>query len=144
MSSGTMREHACVEKPEAISPRSWPDLDWYEEIGLSPGLRLGNLLFVSGCSGADVYPNDPQAQIRQAYRYLGEVLEAAGSSWDFVVSLTTYHVDLHAHIADVLKVHREFVTKRPYPAWTGIGVSELLQPGAIFEVAVIAEVPGRH
>ena len=130
-----------MDRRETISPSSWGDLDWYEETRLSPGLCLGDLLFVSGCSGADAYPNDPQAQIRQAYRYVGEVLHAAGSSWDFVVSVTTYHVDLHTHIDDVLKVHREFVTKRPYPAWSGIGVSDLFQPGAIFEVSAIAEVP---
>jgi enamine deaminase RidA (YjgF/YER057c/UK114 family) len=129
-----------VDRPEAVAPSSWTDLDWYAETRLSPAVRLGDLLFVSGCSGADLYPDDPQAQIRQAYRYVGEVLVAGGSSWDDVVSITTYHVDMQRHIDDVLEIHREFVTKQPYPAWSGLGVTELFQPAAILEVSVIARV----
>lgn len=127
-------------EPEAIEPTSWPDLDWYAETGLSPGVRVGDLVFVSGCSGADRYPDDPRAQVRQAYRYVDDVLAAAGSSWDDVVSVTTYHVEMQRHIDDVVAIHREFVTKPPFPAWTGVGVTELLQRDAILEVSVIARV----
>jgi enamine deaminase RidA (YjgF/YER057c/UK114 family) len=130
-----------MDVPKPIEPRSWPDLNWYAETGFSPGVRFGDLVFVSGCSGADRYPDDPQAQVRQAYSYVGEVLAAAGSSWDDVVSMTTYHLDMREHIDDVLEVHREFVTKQPFPAWTAVGVTELYQPDAILEVSVIGRVP---
>jgi enamine deaminase RidA (YjgF/YER057c/UK114 family) len=130
-----------VERPEAIEPGSWIDLDWYAKTRLSPGVRLGDLLFVSGCTGANLYPKDPEAQIRQAYQYVAEVLAAGGASWDDVVSMTTYHVNMRAHIDEVLQIHREFVTRRPYPAWTALGVTELFEPEAILEVAVIARVP---
>ena len=136
-----MREYRPVDPPEAVVPSSWVDLEWYAETRLSPAVRVGDLLFVSGCTGADLYPDDARAQIRQAYRYVGEVLAAGGASWDDVVSITTCHVDLRAHIDDVLEIHREFVTKQPYPAWTGFGVTELYEPGAILEVSVIARVP---
>jgi enamine deaminase RidA (YjgF/YER057c/UK114 family) len=116
-------------------------LDWFEEKRLSPAVRVGDLLFVSECTGADLYPEDARAQIQQAYRYVGEVLAAGGTSWDDVVSMTTCHVNLRAHIDDVLKIHREFVTSHPYPAWTGFGVTELYEPEAILEVSVVARVP---
>lgn len=51
---------------------------------------------------------DSRAQIRLAYPYVAEVLEAAGASWDGVVSVTTYHVDMRSHIDDVLEIHRDF------------------------------------
>jgi enamine deaminase RidA (YjgF/YER057c/UK114 family) len=137
----------CVRRPsddhrfvgrESITPAGWEDADWYAETRFSPALASGDVIFVSGCSGADVYPDDVPAQIRQAYRYVSEVLEAAGSDWHAVVSITTYHTDLHGHMNDVIKIHREFITTPPYPAWTAVGVRELLQPNAVLEVSVIA------
>jgi enamine deaminase RidA (YjgF/YER057c/UK114 family) len=44
------------------------------------------------------------------------------------------------HIDDVLKKHREFVTKQPYPAWSALGVTELYQPASVLEVSVIVRV----
>jgi hypothetical protein len=58
-----------MEPPKPIKPRSWSDLDWYEEARLSPAVRAGDFVFVSGCTRANLYPDDPQGQIRQAYRY---------------------------------------------------------------------------
>ena len=55
--------------------------------------------------------------------------------------MTTFHVDMREHIHDVLEIHREFVTKQPFPAWTAVGVIELYQLDAILEVSVIARVP---
>jgi enamine deaminase RidA (YjgF/YER057c/UK114 family) len=132
-----------VEQPEAVAPSSWVDLDWYAQTRFSPAVRVGDLLFVSGCSGASLYPDNSRDQIRQAYRYVGEVLAAGGASWDDVVSITTCHVDLRAHIDDVQEIHREFVTAQPYPAWTALGVTELYEPEAILEVSVIARLPRR-
>jgi enamine deaminase RidA (YjgF/YER057c/UK114 family) len=50
-------------------------------------------------------------------------------------------VDVQRHIDEVLEAHREFVTRQPYPTWSGLGVAELYQPAAILEVSVIARVP---
>ena len=129
-----------MEPPEAIMPGSWRDLDWYAGTRLSPGLRAGDLVFVSGCTGANQYPNDPRAQIRLAYQYVAEVLEASGAGWDDVVSITTYHVHMRRYIDDVLEIHHEFVKREPYPTWTAVGVSELYEPEAIFEVSAIARM----
>jgi hypothetical protein len=63
-----MGQYRAVDWPEVVAPSSWADLDWYAETRLSPAVRLGDLPFVSGCSRTDLYPDDPKAQIRQAYR----------------------------------------------------------------------------
>ena len=123
---------------------SWPKLkafvDGVTVTRLIEAVRAGDLVFVSGCTGANQHPNDSRAQIRLAYQYVAEVLEAADASWDDVVSITTYHLDMQRYIDDVLEIHREFVKTEPYPTWTAVGVTELYEPEAIFEVSAIARV----
>ena len=51
--------------------------------------------------------------------------------------MTSYHVDLRRHLALFVKVKDEYVTA-PYPAWTAIGVTELITEGTLIEIRVIA------
>jgi enamine deaminase RidA (YjgF/YER057c/UK114 family) len=127
---------------KAIEPAVWgTDLEWYQETRLSPAVQVGDLLFVAGCTGSSAIAGGPRAQMRRAYEEVGEVLHAAGASWDDVVSMTSYNVDFRQHIEAMTEVHREFVTKEPFPAWTAVGVTELYGPEDIVEVSVIALVP---
>jgi enamine deaminase RidA (YjgF/YER057c/UK114 family) len=126
----------------AIEPAAWgTGLEWYREHRLSPAVQVGDLLFVAGCTGSEATADGPQAQMRRAYEEVGEVLHAAGASWDDVVSMTSYNVDFRQHIDAMTEIHREFVTKEPFPAWTAVGVTELYGPEDIVEVSVIALVP---
>lgn len=126
---------------EAVGPASWgKDLEWFREQRLSPAVRAGDLLFVSGCTGSEAAADGPRAQMRLAYTEVGEVLAAAGGSWSDVVSMTTYHVDFREHIDAMFEIHREFVTKEPFPAWTAVGVTDLYNAEGIVEIAVIAVV----
>jgi enamine deaminase RidA (YjgF/YER057c/UK114 family) len=61
-------------------------------------------------------------------------------SWDDVVELRTYHTDPNAQIEAFAKVKNRYM-KSPPPAWSAIGTSGLLQPGALVEIAVVAHVP---
>jgi Endoribonuclease L-PSP len=74
-------------------------------------------------------------------REVGEVLSAAGASWNDVVSMTTYHVDFHRDIELMTEIHRGFVTKEPFPAWTAVGVTQFYSPDAVVEISVTALVP---
>ena len=64
------------------------------KLPFSPGVRVGNLLFLSGSAGTgpdgQVPGDDIESQARQAFENLGEVLQAAGSSWSKVVKVTCY------------------------------------------------------
>jgi enamine deaminase RidA (YjgF/YER057c/UK114 family) len=64
-------------------------------------------------------------------------LAEAGLSFDDVVEMTTYHVDLRKHLEAFIKVKDEHVST-PYPAWTAIGVSELITEGTLVEIRIIA------
>jgi enamine deaminase RidA (YjgF/YER057c/UK114 family) len=125
-----------------IEPEKWGDaLEWFRESRLSPAVQMGNLLFVAGCTGSPTAPDEPRNLMRRAYEEVGDVLSAAGASWDDVVSMTTYHVQYRRDIEAMIEIHREFVTREPFPAWTAVGVTELYEQDAIVEISVTAVVP---
>jgi enamine deaminase RidA (YjgF/YER057c/UK114 family) len=118
-------------------------------------VKAGNLIFVAGqCAhqpltdGRTVTPDkpadiivhkaDPHAQARLCYENVRRALEAAGATMSDVVKINTYstHPDYRAIL---IAVRNEFFTP-PYPASTGVVVTSLFDPAAIFEVEVIAYV----
>lgn len=65
----------------------------------SQAIRAGSLLFVSGQIPIDpatgqIVPGDITAQTRRVMQNVGEILKAAGSSFDQVVRTTVYLADL--------------------------------------------------
>lgn len=110
--------------------------DWH----LSPVLDTGELVFLSGQTGCrpdGTVAADPEQQFRDAFGFLQANLAAAGLSLADVVEMTTYHVELRRHLSTFTRVKDEHVAA-PYPAWTAIGVSELITEGTLIELRVIA------
>jgi enamine deaminase RidA (YjgF/YER057c/UK114 family) len=134
-------DRASGRDRQTIVPAGWEDT--VSELHLSPALKVGDTIYVSGCLGWSPelggFPDDPEAEIRQAFENVSTVLRESGASWADVVELTTLVVGLNDLSAPLVKVHHEFVSE-PYPAWTGFGVTQLYAPGAIVEVAVNAIV----
>jgi enamine deaminase RidA (YjgF/YER057c/UK114 family) len=110
--------------------------DWH----FSPVLLSGDFAFLSGQTGTrpdgTVSP-DPEQQFRDAFSFLGANLSAAGLTFDDVVEMTTYHVDLRKHLESFTKVKDEHISP-PYPAWSAIGISELVTPGTLIEIRITA------
>jgi enamine deaminase RidA (YjgF/YER057c/UK114 family) len=114
--------------------------DAASSIPYSPGLRVADTIHVSGTIGRPPdgdLPADIAEQFRQLYRNIAAVLGEAEATWADVVEMTSYHVGLREHIETLFAGHREFVTE-PYPAWTAVGVTELLNKDAVLEIAVTA------
>jgi len=110
--------------------------DWH----FSPVLDTGEFVFLSGITGARAdlsFAGDPETQIRDTFQFAQEHLQAARLTFDDVVEMTTYHVDLREHLAAFMRVKDEYVAA-PYPAWTAIGVTELITEGTIIEIRLIA------
>jgi enamine deaminase RidA (YjgF/YER057c/UK114 family) len=110
--------------------------DWH----LSPALDTGEFVFFSGVTGT--HPDlsvarDPETQISDTFEFLRANLAAAELTFDDIVEMTSYHVDLRRHLALFVKVKDEYVAP-PYPAWTAIGVTELITEGTLIEIRVIA------
>jgi len=109
----------------------------------SPGLVMGDLVFVSGQSGREpgtghVAP-DVEAQTEQVFRNISAILEAAGSSLAHVIRCGVFLVDMgefqtmNAVYARVFGEHR--------PARTTVEVSGLPGPGLRVEIDAIAVIP---
>jgi enamine deaminase RidA (YjgF/YER057c/UK114 family) len=110
--------------------------DWH----MSPVLDTGDFVFFSGQTGSrpdGTVASDPEDQFRDAFEFLKANLAAAGLTFDDVVEMTTYHVDLKRHLPAFTKVKDEYVPA-PYPAWTAIGVTEFISEGTLVEIRVIA------
>ena len=103
----------------------------------SDAVRVGDLVFLSGdVSGAA----DPATQFRQVFARIGQIREEAGSGLHHVVDITTYPLDIQAHIGPFIEAKNEAMTH--LPTWTAVGVTELFSPGVFIEVKVIAAVDG--
>jgi len=110
--------------------------DWH----FSPALDTGDFVFFSGVTGARAdltVATDPETQIRDAFEFLKQYLVVANLTFDDVVEMTTYHVELRKHMAIFTKVKDEYV-RAPYPAWTAVGVTQLITEGTIVEIRAIA------
>ncbi|WP_428332790.1 RidA family protein [Novosphingobium sp.] len=127
-------------KREAISPTDRTLL--FATYKISPAIRSGDLLFVSGQVGSrpDSTPEpDLEAQVRLAYDHLEATLAAAGCTFDDVIDVTSFHTDPMTQMATASAVKTEKFLQLPYPSWTAVGVNWL--SGYDFEIKVIARVP---
>lgn len=116
----------------------------YEAYGYSAAIESGEFLFVSGQVGVDDSGN-PIAiiseQFDRAFENLGKTLEAAGCSFDDVVDVTSFHVDIFRHFDDFAAAKQKVFPAAPFPNWTAIGVVSLVIPGLLLEVKAIAHIP---
>jgi len=123
---------------EPIVPAIWAD--FYEETRIPAALRVGDTLRVTGHTGetADgVFSSDPESQIRQVFRNIALTLAEAGASWTDVVEINSYHVGLVAQSEALIRIAAEFL-RDPYPAWTAVGVTELIIAEALVEISCVA------
>ncbi len=109
---------------------------------IAPGVRIGNLIYISGSAGRNpetgTLAPDIEGQARQAMENLGRVLKAAGSSWDKVVKVNCFLVHAARDFQGWNKVWKEYFPTNP-PARTTVG-GDIAMEGALIEVELIATV----
>ena len=118
------------------------DPDPYAPYLLSQGIRVGDLLLVSGQVGIDdagelVSLDDFETQADQAFRNLSRVLEAGGSSLDRVAKVTIFLTDMATNFPKVVELRRKWFSQ-PYPADTIVEVRSLYRPEVLLEIEAIA------
>src|ERR1700722_17386631 len=124
---------------DAVIPASWSE--FYAATGIPAAVRSGNVLRLTGHTGDrpdGTFSNDAETQTRQTFRTVEMTLSEAGLDWSDVVEITTYRVGLRSQADVALRVAAEFLTT-PYPAWTDVGITELFEPEALFEMSCVAE-----
>jgi reactive intermediate/imine deaminase len=112
---------------------------------LSPGVRVGDFLFVSGNVGVDssgnlVGPGDCEAQSRQVMANIRTIVEAAGGSMQDVVKITCFLTDVNNYPA-YGKVRSETWPSSP-PASSTVIVAGLVRPEYLVEVEAVVRMPG--
>ena len=124
-------------------------------MGLYPMTRqVGNLLFVSGMgpreAGTDNIPGlkldkhgnyiefDFEAQVHSVFKNVKTALEEAGSSWDKIVDVTVFLVNMKRDFQTYNRVYAEYF-KENQPCRTTVEVNALPSSIAI-ELKVIAVV----
>jgi reactive intermediate/imine deaminase len=120
------------------------DPDPYEPYLLSQGMRVGDLLLISGQTAIDekgelVGIGDFDAQADRAFRNLSRVLEAGGSGLEHVVKVTIFLTDMAANFPKIVELRRKWFTP-PYPADTIVEVRSLYRPEVEIEIEAIAVV----
>lgn len=141
VASGAATGAASSTGPEAISPAGF---EWTADYGMSPAVRVGDLLFLSGqVAEVDGDPADPEA-LRAAYRGMfasaEAVLSEAGASWDGVVDVTSFHTDVEAQGELFMEVRGEFVGDGPFPTWTAVDADRLYTDDIATEIKLVAYV----
>lgn len=121
---------ATTHAPAAIGP-------------YSQAIVSGDLIFTSGQipldpASGELVQGDIQAQTRQVFSNLREVLQEAGASLDDAVKVNVYMTDLK-DFAALNEVYATFFTQ-PYPARSCVEVSSLPK-GAQVEIEIIARKP---
>jgi enamine deaminase RidA (YjgF/YER057c/UK114 family) len=119
-----------------------PDASWPAGFTFSPGVRVGNLVFLSGTTATDasgqiVGPGDIAAQTRQIFQKFSAILESVGGSLANIVETTDYVLSLDDY-KKTAAVRRELLKGPPWPAATGVVVSGLVRKDALIEIKGIA------
>lgn len=111
----------------------------------SPGVRVGELLFVSGQIAQDAAGNavgvgDCEAQTRQVMARIRTIVAAAGATMSDVVKITTFLVNLDDYPA-FSRVRSETFPDSP-PASSTVVVAALVRPEFLVEVEAVVHIPG--
>jgi enamine deaminase RidA (YjgF/YER057c/UK114 family) len=125
---------------DVVIPASWSE--FYAATGIPAAVRSGDVVRLTGHTGDmpdGTFSHDPEAQTRQTFQNVALTLSEAGLQWSDVVEITTYRVNLRAQVDVALRVAAEFLDA-PYPAWTDVGITELFEPDALFEMSCVAVV----
>lgn len=143
LAAAAQQPRGARHEAKVIMPENARQRQMQEQIGWADAVVSNGIVYVSGVPAyLAAGEQDSEVAFARAFDAIGMTLQRAGVSWDDVVELRTYHTDPTGQLAAFAKVKSRYL-KSPPPAWSAIGTSGLLQPGALAEIAVVAHVPGK-
>jgi enamine deaminase RidA (YjgF/YER057c/UK114 family) len=100
----------------------------------------GRIVYIAGQLG--LKPNgdiagDFRAQCVQAFENLKAALAAVGATFDDVVKLNNYLIDIPKNLGIYREVRDKYVNTAQPPASTTIGIPALARPDALYEVEAV-------
>jgi reactive intermediate/imine deaminase len=138
---GAKKEMPSQRNFELLIPNTMPKSVGYSQVATVTG---GTIVFVAGQvaldkSGSVVGKDDFRAQVQQVFENLKAAMEAAGGTFDDVVKLNGYFLDL-SHLAEFREVRDKYVNVKNPPASTAVQVPRLFRPEFLVEIEAVAVV----
>jgi enamine deaminase RidA (YjgF/YER057c/UK114 family) len=129
------------KKFELLIPGSMPKSVGYSQVARVTG---GTMVFIAGQvaldkSGNEVGKDDFAAQAQQVFENLKAAIAAAGGTFDDVVKMNSYFVDL-SHLPEFREIRDKYVNLKNPPTSTAVQVPRLFRPEFMLEIEVVAVV----
>jgi 2-iminobutanoate/2-iminopropanoate deaminase len=128
-----------AQQRKVISPPEFGN-QGKDAIPFSPGILVGDTLYVSGELGVDLHtgeiPKDFDAEVKACLDNIGIILKAGGMDYSDVVSAQVFLTDM-TQFKRMNAVYAS-VFKTPRPARVTVGVTALAVPAAHIEITVTA------
>lgn len=110
----------------------------------SRGVRVGNLLFISGCTarGTEAQGKAAMEQLRVTLDRIARILKEEGGATSDIVKITTFVTsisDWRAHQEEQEALFAEYFQDE-YPANTLVEITALAEDGLDVEIEAIAEL----
>ena len=138
---GAKKEMSSQRNFELLIPHTMPKSVGYSQVATVTG---GTIVFVAGQvaldkSGNVVGKDDFRAQVQQVFENLKAAMEAAGGTFDDVVKLNGYFLDL-SRLPEFREVRDKYVNVKNPPTSTAVQVPSLFRPEFLVEVEAVAAV----
>lgn len=126
---------------QLLIPETMPKSVGYSQLAIVSG---GRIVFVAGQvaldkSGNVVGRDNFKAQVQQVFENLKSAVEMAGGTFNDVIKLNSYLLDL-SHVAEFREVRDRYVNVKNPPASTAIQVSGLFRPEFLVEIEAVAVI----
>jgi enamine deaminase RidA (YjgF/YER057c/UK114 family) len=113
-------------------------------IGFSRAVRVGDLVFVSGCApvaadGSVAAPGDVKGQTKRCFDIIEAALTQAGADMKHVVRTRIFLTDM-SRWKEAAEAHGERFGGEIEPATSFLGTSALINPGWLVEVEADAVI----
>ncbi len=80
-----------------------------------------------------------EAAYTRTFEAIAQTLERAGASWDDVIEISSFHIDVASQISPYVSAKKKFV-QLPHPAWTAVGTTGLVGGSGFTETWVRAKL----
>jgi enamine deaminase RidA (YjgF/YER057c/UK114 family) len=100
----------------------------------------GRIVYIAGQLGLKpdgAIAGDFRAQCVQAFENLKTALASVGATFNEVVKLNNYLVDIKTNLAIYREVRDKYVNTSAPPASTTVGIAALARPDALFEAEAV-------
>ena len=120
-------------------------MPWEKEYGYSQAVKVGDTIYISGQVSHDdegkiVGRGDMEAQMRQAYANIQEMLKKYGATMDNVIDEVLFVTDMNTAFAAAVKCRQEVFSGQPVVASTIVQIQRLAFPDLMIEIKCVAKL----